>query len=1582
MPERLTVHDPATTVRAGGIAPMDTHSGLDEPGSGPVSARTYENPALPGRVVVRLEPDVIAGAADAEMDVLGFSAPRIVSGLGRMRHRTIGFPGWAILHDPEHARFALEVTREFKKAAKRAGSKPGHAKDDFDAIAARLARSVPHFLPSYWEEVGRVFLRSEAQQYASQSFERARQAEKEYTLEVDEKARGAAFLEFTLAGAVSAKSLSAYAGELEKTTGAAEAYERYRELAVHRTLGGMPPWAGMGKELRALARSAGLDTAREDERLVEELIDSPALGRAPAEFWKTYRPALLAAGRRSGAFRKRLLEVFPSPGSRWRDVPEVVALAHFDLLEECGALARLAEPGGVPGETPSEGITAWTGRALAYLGTCDRSRSLLSLLAPTLRQADQPVSVVVAKSFRRTLSLDLCELALHLDLRVAPPEGRVQGFEFEGSTCDPVRTAADEQFGPVLVSSVGEAFGTAGFEALARGKKGLLCARRQWLAGQVARLETGLIIDADMALSEIEHRTTASTFGEFPDQLARLENVRAGPVLARTVRAGLVDELAWPAYEKAAAQLGDPITLDGAFPHLVVRSAARAIVVEAGCVLLEHDLVFDPRLEEPERAWYLDGALLVVLRNKTDHSDQAYWSNEPRRRFPVSGYFHHWGMEYPGSTDLGDRGTSLGERAIKAGDTEIGSSRWHLSDGSTLWARLYDAGKWALREIDPATGRAGRASRPRFLEEAAAAGEEILDRPCWVAPAPRGLGDSPLGVRDGLLGMRMRSKAGRLLVEMIDGTRWEGPVEAWQSTIYGLVRFPAGGHRILGRAMGCASHQAVRAPTLWTFEGLCMAAPGLDGFSGVGWGTGSFPPAEFWHFFQPRDAAASEALRLFPDSVADELVALAAEETAGTSSKPGGLARTAARAAALLPAVKHPSLHLAIAHAAARTAQIASRLRAMVTRQVSSLAAEEKDLSPSGVALRRLLEALLQPGASAPWPSVEWIEWLSHPRARTLLLLSPVVTPDQRRDEVSLVKALASSPLLREPSTLRAFLAADNDLRRFSTAIEPQKEAHSWTEGQSTYVAHISWRSAWVVERNPTGRFKAPDGMEVVTEVRPTSGYLGSLLERCVKMVEERGERLWDPELPARLAETAGITQAEASLLWIGAPRADTWNKDFLGPTARALLGLKVAEADAARGTFRGMPREVLLSLLDAAAPDDPACLTTPLAPDSTGRSAVDRVGAAWRERFGSRVPVPEDLVVACEKELGPPVPAVELFRTLLDPGSSPMLVPREFDFARVAGSFGPRKTVRGFDGDVAAAAALVIPYLALSTPAGDPVAARVPAFHAAIVSILDDPKLLVPLGSRYTALADRSDLGELLDMIGGEEVKPAAGQDERCTRAVDNGLLVAGLFGPSVHVAFRPSRLDAGSLPALRSLAGSTYGGASATLASVAFLRSAGCRAMVERMGTAPRGGAFDANPQASVPVLVEKVSGALGVTGPAATLYLQLLALAEPTARAVQRWNVWTPAQYKSASAELLAKRLLVEGKRERAGRDVFLPGEWTRGTGKNLPTEGWKLLLYESPGGDLSRRLPLEPIPALFERAWRRVEAGDAPKFEEVR
>ncbi|MBA3499439.1 MAG: hypothetical protein H0T65_03645, partial [Deltaproteobacteria bacterium] len=119
------------------------------------------------------------------------------------------------------------------------------------------------------------------------------------------------------------------------------------------------------------------------------------------------------------------------------------------------------------------------------------------------------------------------------------------------------------------------------------------------------------------------------------------------------------------------------------------------------------------------------------------------------------------------------------------------------------------------------------------------------------------------------------------------------------------------------------------------------------------------------------------------------------------------------------------------------------------------------------------------------------------------------------------------------------------------------------------------------------------------------------------------------------------------------------------------------------------------------------------------------------------------------------------------------------------------------------------------------------------------------------------------------------------------------------------------------------------------------GFAALGERVAKSPVAkDAYEANPNVSAPALVAKVAKDRSVSPDPATLYLQVIALPEPTKANVQRWNGWTAEQYDAAAAELVRQELVVEAKVDGAGRKIFARGAVVKKTKLNLPIEESKL------------------------------------------
>jgi hypothetical protein len=153
----------------------------------------------------------------------------------------------------------------------------------------------------------------------------------------------------------------------------------------------------------------------------------------------------------------------------------------------------------------------------------------------------------------------------------------------------------------------------------------------------------------------------------------------------------------------------------------------------------------------------------------------------------------------------------------------------------------------------------------------------------------------------------------------------------------------------------------------------------------------------------------------------------------------------------------------------------------------------------------------------------------------------------------------------------------------------------------------------------------------------------------------------------------------------------------------------------------------------------------------------------------------------------------------------------------------------------------------------------------------------------------------------------------------------------------------------------------------------------------TAPEGtdpAAVPQDPMVSAPHLVGEVAAKFGIDEDAAVLYLQLLALPDPTDANVARWTGWKPARLKAARAALAATDLVLTAKRARAGRSLFLPGGWLALSRPHLPLETWKAPMFGIEDRIDGVVVPCEPLADLFAHAWQRVLDGDTPAYEELR
>jgi hypothetical protein len=1691
---------------AGALLPLDadgdSHAPLD-----PVRARRYHHPALGGRTVVRLAGETVAVAEDRLLVFLGFDQVEVGEPLARTLRRGLGYVEWVLANDLDHADAALAAAPEVEGAARLAPSRPRAAIRLFEGVASRLPTA---HLPALWEHAGRAFLAGAGdnrRRWAAAMFERAREAESVHGLRVDRATRDEAYREFAFAGALRTGAVARHVADLRRRRGTPEAaYRALCELVSGCTTSGMPPWAALPDQVRRLAGAASRQPDAEAERLLAELLALPATRLASAGFWRRCRPTLIRMGRASAEVRRTLLELFPAP----RNGRGGFDGWWLDLLDEAGALDALTLPADrVPPEAaPRPGAAGWLDRFLRHSrgrwgepGPPAQLFALLPRMAERLAADGDAVAPRVERDGRGIIDANVVDACLEHGIPLADPaEGdAIDLAEWAasaggGTRRDLVFAAADPRFERLLLAAIRDCWRRPGLhpdDLLA--VQGLSPLVGRALEDRVAALSQGGLARAADLLDELAETTSRRAFARVPAAHTGLADADLAAPLARTLRAGLLDELGWPALEEAVEELGGgQVSYSESWPVLVVHDHVRAIAVGPGGRVAEHELrLTNPSHRSSPTVRYAGGQFLVAWDDEARDQRLAYWSGAANETFPLDEPYWHDGPAHGFALLLPDGGRVAGGRALYPGDRALQPEMHVCWDGETFWVLVPRArrdDRTGLRELDPWTGERGRPSLPGFLADLVpGAGEALAAGLCSLAPLPAGLEGTPLGHRGGLVGFRVAAgrRNGRQVVtiEGVDGRRLAvpdpDPVEPMLLDYHlslgmgpvGLIALPGGGGpRLLSSGGRFSSTLALWDPEMTgpvarvPIGPVATGPPGWNGWSG-GYdreprlcpsGAPFVPPAAFWHCLVPRDEAGSRALRGVTDELARELLAAALADVAARPEEVATvdmMERTAAAVARLLPAVMHPRLRRGMVGVVRSAAFTQPRLGSLAERRapvrgasaVAMAMAEEpaarscarladdllssalvglgglhtrdaRDLGPGRRTaeqlqlLGRFFDGDLGPEAVEPSlrSGLPWPVMLGRAGAIAFRAACPATNEQDRAVLLDLLELWACLPFSADPASfwtgrLGRWPALAGRSERGAFAVLAEEVTSSvLPDPRPSHGGAIFGAGALFIERRSGKAPALPDQAEPVQARQVTAGWgTPTQLTAFVRLVRERGPVRWDPAVPGTLAASVGLTRAEAALLWAGLPDLDTQEheRDFLGPERRRLLGLSVTEAAAARERLRRLDLDQRYGLLQAAMPEDPALLWTPLeaGPDD---GPVARLAAVWVRIVGRLRPVPDGAIgeaVALRDSISERAhgmwwaqrPAISLLQMLLDPAREPALVTDHDCWLR---DLHAPLVVESRDGRGAQLGVLFIELAVLlswafaTRPVGDPVRARLPELLALSRARLAHPGLL--LEGPFVSTADDA-AQTLRRAFGSRPYRHQGTADSISGETAEDGLTVAVAHHQrSMWLFFRPALLgeqDARSRCLRHWLALDQLDKARTLVSAIDLLRGQGYTAMAERVGSTPvPPGAYEANPASSAPGTVRAVRQALGLGADAAALYLQLLTLLEPTDHKLHRWNGWTAARRRRAGAELAGAGLVLQATRPRSGRHLFLRGEWVPAAAPNLPLEAWKLPLYgierdragASPRGPLPRFLPLAPLHELFAAAWGRIEAGDRP------
>ncbi|MER6140398.1 hypothetical protein ABT174_10095 [Streptomyces sparsogenes] len=603
-----------------------------------------------------------------------------------------------------------------------------------------------------------------------------------------------------------------------------------------------------------------------------------------------------------------------------------------------------------------------------------------------------------------------------------------------------------------------------------------------------------------------------------------------------------------------------------------------------------------------------------------------------------------------------------------------------------------------------------------------------------------------------------------------------------------------------------------------------------------------------------------------------------------------------------------------------------------------------------------------------------WARFIGRIGAVALRAAAPSTREERRERLLALLEFWAESPFADPAARLRTGVVR---------LAEGAPEAVRDERGAAVAVGWAGSDGRRFVELR-TGEAEPPS-LGTVEEVREVPRGWGGAeqLRRLVGLVRERGPAPWDPKAVGVLGEGTGLGRAAASLALAGL--LERSYVPFLDAHEREVLRLKVAEAEDGASELARLTALERLELLADVLPEDPAELWEP----GGMRAVAERLAEAWRARRGRRTAVPRRTLDAVV-ELGLlRLSAAEFCAAFTHPEAEPGL-DAPLDTWIKNSEHGPLLTDARWD-VVRFRERLhtVVPHLSwvyAGLPAGDPVRDGAPGLVRLLLERLAHPGLLLRAG-RPAAGVGRT-VADLHERFG---FRPYAGPERLDVASIDDGLTVVtdgavdrrGYQSPPT-LYFRPAYHGADERSRTLAAAISDSGGSLDDLPLVEWLRGPACARIVERIESAALpAGAYESNPAASAPEVVARVAGSLGVEEDPAALYLQLLALPAPTDRNVRAWNGWKADRHQKAAAVLVERGLVVEDKRPRAGRKVFLPGEWIHAKKPYQPMEAWKAELIgvrRSYNGRLENPLPLptRTLPELFAHAWALVENGSGPSM----
>jgi hypothetical protein len=1575
-----------------------------------------------------------------------------------------------------------------KAAARQARSKPGHAWDAYSEMAKDLGRSARHFLPPFWEEVGRAFKDLGNQTYAGRALTKSLEAERVHALKSDQARRRDVVLEFVLSGCLAGSALSDYGNDLQSQYAPAEAFAIFRDLCMRRTRGGMSPWATMPKDFIKLARAAGLDGDIELERWLEEVIEAPAMARPPHQFWKTCSGHCQRIVARNPAFAIALLRhTRPEP----RYYGESKLGPWFELLEEWDVIDFLWDDGHRGAPPLGEPIAVWFGRIVRdEIPAPQRTLEMLEKLAQRLKSENVPLPLSLRGRHHRSddIDIDVLEACLTLGIKVEdPPQGVSVTFsgwlsanvDHRLRNQDLVASVRDDRFTAAIYQGLSEALACRGgmmqrgyrqtkleqraFPLAVGNRPGILELWRRHTENLLSVLEQSGLASFQMAQEKLAVTLWPDTLRLFPDLAERLQRIDPIAVLHQTLQAGIFDEFGWPAFEQVVDE--NKLSVHHAyhdtniyltFPSSVVSDKVHAYVIDGNGNVRKHEMRL-PKKGEVTTLVVVGDDLAVSYRDDK-YQGRFHWASNPSQHYEASAYF--WGgTAQQFAAMLDDGSVFLGQQAVRPGDKQMPQSQPFVHDGSRFWrvSNEYDPAlgenRSKMSEVDPSTGKALRESVPAWFEEAE--GGTVMVGESDLRRAPAGAENSPLGTKDGMIGWKtVKRRDGGFFGVGIDGRRWDRPLLALDGSAgmpVALLRQPGTQEYLPVTTTG----GRVGNYWLWDPSGSTVVAKLQDFTCEYAAGQVLVLPLHFWHLLHVRDEASSRNLRAISHAECSALFQASASDRALEQGTPRGIKETKPNPLVnLLPAVKKllPSAPERMAVGVARVIEQAEREGAAFSALRDKIRAESTKESHSATLVVHHQSDL----AAAYWGMPAFhiygheghVSVIEHLVAVAEFLKGNSSGGDLPRTNYLWFSILDDLPLRCWQTYWRALAAKmeqkDNndvpwldflklwhelgiaDLPGQFDVMEGHPEGvkkNQWggfdvaTSGGTAFTLQNDEDRFIVIENDAYHHNQLPyhflrystaakPGPPPGYQVKNTRSIKKKHAAAQIAAFIAAAESCTQPPLPskeelAELAEKLSTSPAEIGLIWMGGLNLDSYQSNFLPAELRAAWGWKTTEAGAGRQALRNLNSSVLAHLYEVVVARGCA------APFAVDRTPVLRaLENAWQAKMPKRL----QLEAALQKRLSAlgrssrwiHMSNESILDIAANPTGHPHLQPREIEIKvdknQTYSSLGLSAANKGepaIHGDSLRVILQLVGLVHAETASGHPVRGDMPALIKQTTKLLGHAGTLLDLRTVHLYELGRKKPQKPSEWLNQHVGKTEVNTSDGTTRCEDGLIAAAALDNQhQVSVAFRPAKFkDKTDLARLLGIlaidVGPEYSVNNRFVPIVAAIKGPGFQKLAKAiLAKDVPDGQWPQNPKHTAPEVVKAIGKKNKLSGDAAVLYAQLLALPDPTTANVCVWNGWTAAHTKKTAAELVGRKLVLQAVRARAGRSTFLPGEWMELKAPWLPIEGWKLAHLVEYDLDPGERCPaggpmvLRPFADLFAAAWQRVVDGDAPRYDEVK